>query len=139
MLRSTHRDPMRCGAVAGAHGALPSTTRLLPDDHRRGAGEPHPKRLSSTQRRRTPMTTSTITTATAAEADPVIAVLTLAFRTDPGVRWTYPDPQQYLRPFPRLVHAFGGKAFTHGSAYTVEGYAGAALWLPPDVHPDEDV
>jgi GNAT superfamily N-acetyltransferase len=85
------------------------------------------------------MTTSTITTATAAEADPVIAVLTLAFRTDPGVRWTYPDPQQYLRHFPRLVHAFGGKAFTHGSAYTVEGYAGAALWLPPDVHPDEDV
>jgi len=55
------------------------------------------------------------------------------------VRWTYPDPQQYLRHFPRLVHASGGKAFTHGSAYTVEGYAGAALWLPPDVHPDEDV
>jgi GNAT superfamily N-acetyltransferase len=84
------------------------------------------------------MTPSTITTAAAAEADPVIAVLTLAFRTDPGVRWTYPDPQQYLRHFPRLVHASGGKAFTHGSAYTVEGYAGAALWLPPAVHPDED-
>jgi ribosomal protein S18 acetylase RimI-like enzyme len=67
-----------------------------------------------------------------------MAVLTLAFSTDPGVRWTYPDPQHYLRHFPRLVQAFGGKAFTHGSAYTVEGSAGAALWLPPGVSPDDD-
>jgi hypothetical protein len=37
------------------------------------------------------MTTPTIPTATVAEAAPVITVLTLAFRTDPGVRWTYPD------------------------------------------------
>jgi ribosomal protein S18 acetylase RimI-like enzyme len=84
------------------------------------------------------MTTLTIKTATASEADPVIAVLTLAFSTDPGVRWTYPDPQQYLRHFPSLVQAFGGNAIAHGSAYYVDGYAGAALWLPPEVHPDED-
>ncbi len=25
-----------------------------------------------------------------------------------------------------------------GTAYCLRGYAGAALWLPPDVHPDED-
>jgi ribosomal protein S18 acetylase RimI-like enzyme len=36
------------------------------------------------------------------------------------------------------VKAFGGNAFTHGSAYYVEGHAGAALWLPPDVRPDEE-
>jgi ribosomal protein S18 acetylase RimI-like enzyme len=36
------------------------------------------------------------------------------------------------------VKAFAGKAFTSGSAYCVDGYAGAALWLPPDVHPDDE-
>ena len=30
------------------------------------------------------------------------------------------------------------KAFEHNSAYCVDGYLGAALWLPPDVHPDEN-
>ena len=40
--------------------------------------------------------------------------------------------------FPSFVRAFGGKAFAHGSAYYVDGYAGAALWLPPEVRPDED-
>ena len=40
--------------------------------------------------------------------------------------------------FPSFVKAFAGKAFTYGSAYYVDGYAAAALWLPPDVLPDED-
>ena len=40
--------------------------------------------------------------------------------------------------FPNFVRVFGGKAFAHESAYCVDGYAGAALWLPPEVHPDED-
>ena len=84
------------------------------------------------------MTTPTIKTATAADADPAIAVVTLAFSADPAARWTWSDPQQYLRHFPSFVQAFGSKAFTHGSAYYVDGYAGAALWLPPAVHPDED-
>ena len=84
------------------------------------------------------MTTPTIKTATAADADPAIAVVTLAFSADPAARWTWSDPQQYLRHFPSFVQAFGGHAFTHGSAYYVDGYAGVALWLPPAVHPDED-
>jgi ribosomal protein S18 acetylase RimI-like enzyme len=62
----------------------------------------------------------------------------LAFSADPAARWTWPDPQQYLTHFPAFVKAFGGKAFTHGSAHYADGYAGAALWLPPDVHPDEE-
>ena len=86
---------------------------------------------------RIPVLTPTIMTATAADADPGIAALTLAFCTDPGVRWTYPDPQQYLQHFPSLVQAFRGGAFTYGSAYYVDGYAGAALWLPPGVAPDD--
>jgi len=47
-------------------------------------------------------------------------------------------PAQYLQHFPSFVSAFGGNAFTHGSAHYVDGYRGAALWLPPDVHPDEE-
>src|SRR5690606_35101230 len=53
-------------------------------------------------------------------------------------RWTWPEPQQYLKHFPTIVTALGGNAFAQGSAYCVEGYAGVALWLSPDVVPDEE-
>lgn len=76
--------------------------------------------------------------ATESDKDQLIDVLVLAFSTDPGARWTWPNPQQYLMHFPKLVRAFGGRAFEYQSAYYVESYGGAALWLPPDVHPDED-
>ena len=33
---------------------------------------------------------------------------------------------------------FAGKAFDHGTVHYVEGYRGTALWLLPDIHPDED-
>lgn len=84
------------------------------------------------------MTTPTIKAATIADEATIIAVITLAFSTDPAVRWIYPDPQQYLAHFPPFVQAFGGKAFAYGSAYYVEGCAGAAPWLPPEVHPSDD-
>ena len=61
-----------------------------------------------------------------------------AFAEDPAARWSWPDSQQYFMHFPSFVRAVGGKAFTHGTAYYVEGYAAAALWLPPNVHPDEN-
>jgi len=84
------------------------------------------------------MTTPTIKSATTAEEAAIIAVITLAFSTDPVARWAYPDPQQYLTSMPLLVKAFGGKAVAQGSAYYVDGYAGAALWLPPAVHPNDE-
>jgi ribosomal protein S18 acetylase RimI-like enzyme len=84
------------------------------------------------------MTTPIIEIATASDEAPAIAVVVLAFSADPAARWTWPDAHHYLAHFPSFVNAFGGKAFAHGSAYCVDGYAGAALWLPPDVHPDED-
>ena len=84
------------------------------------------------------MTTPIIKTATATDEAPTIAVVVLAFSADPAARWAWPDPAQYLTHFPGFVKAFGGKAFAHGSAHYVDGYAGAALWLPPDVHPDDD-
>ena len=84
------------------------------------------------------MTTPIVRIATAADEAPIIDVLTLAFSSDPAARSAYPDPRQFLKHFPIFARAFGGKAFSHGSAYYVDGYGGAALWLPPDVHPDED-
>ena len=84
------------------------------------------------------MTTPIIKTATASDEARAVAVVTLAFSTDPAARWTWPDPKQLLEHFPSVVRAFGGKAFAHGSAHYVDGFAGAALWLPPGVRPDED-
>jgi ribosomal protein S18 acetylase RimI-like enzyme len=62
----------------------------------------------------------------------------LAFVADPITRWVWPEAHQYLAAMPAFVRAFGGGAFTHGGAYCTNGYAGAALWLPPGVHPDEE-
>ena len=81
--------------------------------------------------------TSSIKTAGSNDAAGVIGVITLAFSSDPMARWSSPDPGTYLATFPSLVRAFGGEALTAGTAYFAEGYAGAALWLPPGIHPDE--
>jgi ribosomal protein S18 acetylase RimI-like enzyme len=78
------------------------------------------------------------TAASASDEGPIIDVLVRANWEDPAARWVWPDSQQFLMHFPSFVRAFGGKAFAHGSAYYVDGYVGAALWLPPDVHPDEE-
>ena len=37
-----------------------------------------------------------------------------------------------------MIEAFGGKAFEHGSAYCVDDFSGAALWLPPGIGPDSE-
>jgi GNAT superfamily N-acetyltransferase len=76
--------------------------------------------------------------ASAVDEAAVLSVVTLAFSVDPASRWTWPDPEQYLECFPTFIRAFGGKAFAHGSAHWADDGAGAALWLPPDVRPDED-
>jgi ribosomal protein S18 acetylase RimI-like enzyme len=77
-------------------------------------------------------------TITPSDAERAVAAIVLAFSTDPIARWTFPDPHQYLTHFPAGVRAFGGKAFAHGTGHQVGGFAGAALWLPPGVLPDEE-
>ena len=64
--------------------------------------------------------------------------MALAFGADPLVRLIYPDPNQYLSHIHKMTILFAGKAFDHGTVHYVEGYRGAALWLPPDIHPDEE-
>ena len=53
-------------------------------------------------------------------------------------RWSSPDPAKYLEVMPQLARAFGGNAFAHGTADCLDGYVGAATWLPPGVEPDTD-
>jgi GNAT superfamily N-acetyltransferase len=78
------------------------------------------------------------TAATTSDEASIVDVLVRANWADPAARWAWPDSQQFLMHFPSFVRAFGGKAFAYGSAYYVDGYVGAALWLPPDIHPDEN-
>ena len=72
------------------------------------------------------------------EEERVYAVLTLAFISDPVSRWAWPDPHTYLTHFAPLARAFGGRAFEESTAHVAGDFAGAALWLPPGVHPDQD-
>lgn len=67
-----------------------------------------------------------------------IGVLTLAFSGDPMARWSLPDPAKYLAIFSSIVKAFGGSAFEKHTAYIANGFAGAALWLPPGAKSDEE-
>lgn len=76
--------------------------------------------------------------ALAADEDPAIGSIVLAFASDPVARWSWPNPTTFLAAMPRLVRAFGGKAFSNGSADCIGDYAGVALWLPPGIEPDED-
>jgi ribosomal protein S18 acetylase RimI-like enzyme len=80
----------------------------------------------------------TVRTMTTADERPAIDTIVLAFAADPVARWTWPHSHQYLAAMPRLVRAFGGGAFAHAGAYCTNEYAGAALWLPPGMDPDEE-
>jgi ribosomal protein S18 acetylase RimI-like enzyme len=62
----------------------------------------------------------------------------LAFATDPPSRWLYPDDGGYLRHFRAFIKALGGAALNKGTAFASEDISGTALWLAPDVSPDEE-
>jgi GNAT superfamily N-acetyltransferase len=84
------------------------------------------------------MTQAAVRTATQADESAVIATLVLAFASDPITRWVFGTAEQLVTRYPSFVRAFGGRAFEHGTAHYVDGYAGAALWLPPGVEPDAE-
>jgi GNAT superfamily N-acetyltransferase len=80
----------------------------------------------------------TVKAATPADAPATIDTIVLAFSADPVARWCWPEPHRYLTHMPGFVQAFAGRAFQHGGAYCTDDQAGAALWLLPRVHADED-
>ena len=70
------------------------------------------------------------------ETESAVSALTMSFVADPLFRWMWPGGESYLRNFPRLVRAFGGRAFDHGAAHVDDDFGGTALWLPPGAEPD---
>ncbi len=67
----------------------------------------------------------------------IVSMMTLGFADDPVCRRLFPNPDQYLTYFPEFVRLYGGAAFDLGGAHVIDGM-GAALWIPPDAHPDGD-
>ncbi len=82
------------------------------------------------------MTVETVEVIRATDRQRGIASLTLAFSSDPVMRWGWPDQERYLRYWPRVADAFAGGAFDHGTAHGLEDCLAVALWLPPGVGPD---
>lgn len=80
---------------------------------------------------------SLVRATTPADELPAIDTVVLAFAGDPVARWCWPDSHQYLISMPTFIRAFGGRAFARG-AHCTDDHAGAALWLPPGLRPDED-
>mgnify|MGYP000900315447 CR=1 FL=1 len=78
------------------------------------------------------------TVATRQDEDWAVETLTRAFAGDRCLRWMYPYPDQYRAHMPRFIRAFAGKAFEAGTAHQAGTGRGAALWLPPGVHPDPE-
>jgi hypothetical protein len=79
----------------------------------------------------------TVRVATEADRARVLSVITLAFATDPMVRWVLADADAYLAVMPQFADAFGGGGLAQGGALLADDGAGAALWLPPGEHPDQ--
>lgn len=74
----------------------------------------------------------------AADQARAVATITMAFASDPAVRWLFPDASQYLTYWPPFVRAFAGEAFTSGTADSVADCGGVAMWLPPGVGSDDE-
>lgn len=84
------------------------------------------------------MTIPTVRAARESEREAVASVITLAFAGDPLARWVLADATAFLSAMPGFADAFGGNGLAHGTTYLVDDGAGAAMWLPPGVHPDDE-
>jgi ribosomal protein S18 acetylase RimI-like enzyme len=77
-----------------------------------------------------------VRSATREEIAQAVASIVAAFITDPVARFVWPSPHDYLRAMPTATREFAGQSFEHETAYVSTDFCGAALWLPPGVHPD---
>lgn len=83
------------------------------------------------------MSSMEVRTASRQDEGRLAAAILLAFSADPAARWTYPAPDDYIRHFPEIIGALGGRAFDCGTAHFIGDVQAASLWLPPGVEPDE--
>ena len=76
--------------------------------------------------------------ATHSDEAAVVQAIVSAFASDPMARWCWPDANTYESNMPNFTRAFGGRAFECKGAHCTDDYSGAALWLAPEVHPNEE-
>lgn len=67
-----------------------------------------------------------------------LATLTSAFVADPLFRWAYPDAENYLDAFPKLIAAYCGSGIGEGTSHSVSEFAGASIWLSPGNEADDE-
>jgi GNAT superfamily N-acetyltransferase len=79
-----------------------------------------------------------VKTATMDEQDKCLAILKLAFSSDPFVRWIFPEASRYLQHIDAMTMVIAGAAFKAEAAHYIEDLSGAAMWLPPGVENDEE-
>jgi|SRR5882724_1114173 len=79
-----------------------------------------------------------IRNATREEMSQTVSTIVAAFITDPLARFAWPSPHEYLRAMPLATREFAGGSFEHGAACVSGDFCGAALWLPPGVHPNAE-
>lgn len=77
-----------------------------------------------------------IVTATSDERARTIATIVAAFVTDPLARFAWPTPYEYINAMPRAVAEFAAASFASDSAFVMQDFTGAALWMPSDVDPN---
>ena len=80
----------------------------------------------------------TIRAATEEDRKQAINTIVLGFSADPLCRWMWPESHVYVDAMTRTAGAFGGNAFSAGTALIADESKAAALWLPPGVHPNAD-
>jgi GNAT superfamily N-acetyltransferase len=68
---------------------------------------------------------------TAAEADQVIELFTLAFHDDPTWSWAFPDPRERARQHRVWWGLYVHSAIPYGSVWMTNDGAAASVWIPP--------
>ena len=71
----------------------------------------------------------------AARSAAALRALRAAFRSDPPLRWLYPDEAAYDAHFDRFARTLCAPSLDARSLVSAEG--GAALWIPPGAAPDD--
>jgi ribosomal protein S18 acetylase RimI-like enzyme len=79
-----------------------------------------------------------VTTITKDNKQKAMDVFTLAFVSDPTMRWFMAEGSLYLAHIGPAQFALGGRALAHGSGHMLEDFSAASLWLPPGVGVDEE-
>jgi GNAT superfamily N-acetyltransferase len=78
-------------------------------------------------------TMPTIRRVTAAEADFVTQLFTLAFFDDPTWGWAFPDPQKRMEQHRLWWGLYMHSALPHGFVWMTDDGGAASLWIPPNL------